>query len=99
MMSVLRLFPQPPGKIVTGEVLFDGRDLPKISNDKIHQDHGNRIAMIFHDSITSLNPVFTTGHHIGEALDLHMGMVHFVACHSVKGKSIAARSLEDKDEC
>ena len=74
VMSLLRLIPQPPGKIVGGEAMFDGRDLLHISEDEIRQVRGNRIAMVFQDPMTSLNPVLTIGTQIGEALQLHLGM-------------------------
>jgi len=74
VLSVMRLIPQPPGKIVDGEVIFEGRDLLKISEDEIRQVRGNRIAMIFQDPMTSLNPVLTIGRQIGEALELHLHM-------------------------
>jgi oligopeptide transport system ATP-binding protein len=79
VMSVMRLIPQPPGKIVGGEVMFDGRDLLKLSNDEIRQVRGNQIAMIFQDPMTSLNPVLTIGRQIGEALELHLDMKRDVA--------------------
>ncbi|MFC2030790.1 ABC transporter ATP-binding protein [Chloroflexota bacterium] len=74
VLSVMRLIPQPPGRIVDGEVLFEGRDLLKVSDNEIRQVRGNKIAMIFQDPMTSLNPVLTIGRQIGEALELHMGM-------------------------
>ncbi len=74
VLSVMRLIPEPPGRIVAGEVLFEGRDLLKVSDDEIRQVRGNKIAMIFQDPMTSLNPVLTIGRQIGEALELHMGM-------------------------
>jgi oligopeptide transport system ATP-binding protein len=74
MLSVLRLIPQPPGKIVGGEVWFEGKDLLKISEDEIRKIRGNKIAMIFQDPMTSLNPVLTIGQQLGEPLMLHMGM-------------------------
>ncbi|MDD3825035.1 MAG: ABC transporter ATP-binding protein [Anaerolineae bacterium] len=74
VLSVMRLIPQPPGKIVDGEVLFDGQDLVKLSDDDIRRVRGNKIAMIFQDPMTSLNPVLTIGRQIQEALELHMGM-------------------------
>jgi len=74
MLSVMRLIPQPPGKIVAGEVWFDGRDLLKVSDDEIRKVRGNKIAMVFQDPMTSLNPVLTIGRQIGEALELHMNM-------------------------
>jgi oligopeptide transport system ATP-binding protein len=79
VLSVMRLIPQPPGKIVGGEVIFDGRDLLKLSNDEIRQVRGNQIAMIFQDPMTSLNPVLTIGRQIGEALELHLDMKRDVA--------------------
>ncbi len=78
VMSLLRLIPQPPGKITAGEVLFganaDRKDLLKLSDNDIRQVRGNRIAMIFQDPMTSLNPVLTIGFQICEALILHMGL-------------------------
>ena len=78
VMSLMRLIPQPPGKITGGEVLFgsgdDRKDLLKITDDEIRQVRGNQIAMIFQDPMTSLNPVLTIGFQISEALILHMGM-------------------------
>jgi oligopeptide/dipeptide ABC transporter ATP-binding protein len=69
-LSIMRLV-SPPGKIVAGEVLFDGRDLLKLSNAEIRDVRGDDIAMIFQDPMTSLNPVFTVGEQIAEALRLH----------------------------
>jgi oligopeptide transport system ATP-binding protein len=73
-LSLMRLIPQPPGKIVSGEVTFDGRDLLKLKEDDMRKVRGNDIAMIFQDPMTSLNPVLTIGRQIGEALELHKGM-------------------------
>ena len=74
VMSLIRLIPQPPGKIVDGEAWFDGQDLLKISEDELRAIRGNRIAMIFQDPMTSLNPVLTIGRQITEALELHLNM-------------------------
>ena len=74
VMSLIRLIPTPPGKIVGGEVLFEGQDLLKISDDEIRSIRGNKISMIFQDPMTSLNPVLTVGRQISEALELHLGM-------------------------
>ena len=74
VLSVMRLIPQPPGKIVEGEVIFDGENLLTMADNDIRQVRGNKIAMIFQDPMTSLNPVLTIGRQIGEALELHMGM-------------------------
>ena len=74
VMSLIRLIPQPPGKIVDGEVWFDGQDLLKLKEDELREIRGNRIAMIFQDPMTSLNPVLTIGRQITEALELHLNM-------------------------
>jgi len=73
-LSILRLIPSPPGKIVGGEVWFDGRDLLKVNEEEIRHVRGNRIAMIFQEPMTSLNPVLTIGRQITEALELHLKM-------------------------
>src|ERR1044072_5174413 len=69
-LSIMRLI-SPPGKIVDGEVLFDGKDLLKLSDAEMREIRGDDIAMIFQDPMTSLNPVFTVGEQIAEALRLH----------------------------
>jgi oligopeptide/dipeptide ABC transporter ATP-binding protein len=69
-LSIMRLV-APPGKIVSGEILFDERDLLKLSNADMRAVRGDDIAMIFQDPMTSLNPVFTVGEQIAEALRLH----------------------------
>src|SRR5437870_8515177 len=72
-LSIMRLVP-PPGRIVGGEILFAGRDLLTLSNAEMRDVRGNDIAMIFQDPMTSLNPVFTVGEQIIEALRLHRGL-------------------------
>ena len=74
VLSIMRLIPDPPGKIVGGEVLFEGRDLLKLKSDEVRQIRGNKIAMIFQDPMTSLNPVLTIGRQVSESLELHLGM-------------------------
>ena len=69
-LSVMRLI-SPPGRIVNGEILFDGKDLLKLSDSQMREMRGDDIAMIFQDPMTSLNPVFTVGEQIAEALRLH----------------------------
>jgi len=71
-MSLIRLIPEPPGKIVDGEVWFDGQDLLKLNEEELRRIRGNRIAMIFQDPMTSLNPVLTIGRQITEAIELHL---------------------------
>jgi oligopeptide transport system ATP-binding protein len=74
VLSVIRLVPTPPGRIVEGEVWFEGRDLLKVNQEEIRSVRGNKIAMIFQDPMTSMNPVLTIGQQLNEALQLHMGM-------------------------
>jgi peptide/nickel transport system ATP-binding protein len=69
-LSIMRLV-TPPGKIAGGQIVFDGRDLLQLSNAEMRAVRGNDIAMIFQDPMTSLNPVFTVGEQIAEALRLH----------------------------
>src|SRR5690349_18706341 len=69
-LSIMRLV-APPGKIVGGEIIFDGQDLLKLSNAEMRAVRGDDIAIIFQDPMTSLNPVFTVGEQIAEALRLH----------------------------
>ena len=73
-MSILRLIPNPPGRIVEGEVFFEGRDLLKVTDAEMRSIRGNRIAMIFQEPMTSLNPVLTIGQQIKEAIVLHLGL-------------------------
>lgn len=73
-LSVMRLIPSPPGKIVGGEIIFDGENLLDLSDEEMRHIRGNRIAMIFQDPMTSLNPVLTIGRQITESLELHMKM-------------------------
>jgi oligopeptide transport system ATP-binding protein len=71
-LSLLKLIPIPPGRIVSGEVLFDGEDLMKLNEDEIRKIRGNRISMVFQEPMTSLNPVLTIGKQMTEALELHL---------------------------
>src|ERR1700704_920677 len=72
-LSIMRLI-APPGRIVGGEITFDGKNLLKLSDAEMRQIRGDDIAMIFQDPMTSLNPVFTVGEQIAEALRLHRGL-------------------------
>ena len=71
-LSILRLIDSPPGKTVDGEILYHGEDLLRDSDERLRQLRGNRIAMIFQDPQSSLNPVFTVGDQIAEQLRLHL---------------------------
>ncbi|MDP2950702.1 MAG: ABC transporter ATP-binding protein, partial [Chloroflexota bacterium] len=73
-LSILRLIPNPPGKIIGGEIIFEGDDLLKADEEEIRNVRGNRIAMIFQEPMTSLNPVLTIGRQITESLELHLKM-------------------------
>jgi peptide/nickel transport system ATP-binding protein len=73
-LSIMRLIPSPPGKIVGGEILYRDRDLLKLNNEEMRKIRGNEISMIFQEPMTSLNPVFTVGNQIGEAIRLHQGL-------------------------
>ena len=73
-MSVLRLVPVPPGKILSGEILYKGEDLLQKSEKQMRAIRGNEISMIFQEPLTSLNPVFTIGRQITDILRLHQGM-------------------------
>ena len=73
-LSILRLIPVPPGRVVGGEILFKGRNLLELSEDEMRKIRGNRISMIFQEPMTSLNPVFTVGNQIRETLKLHQGL-------------------------
>ena len=74
VLSIMRLIPDPPGKIVGGEVRFHGRDLSKLSEEEMRYIRGAEMAMVFQEPMTSLNPVLTIGFQIMEALKLHQGM-------------------------
>ena len=72
-LSIMRLVPSPPGRIVGGQVLFGGRDLLKLDKEQMRRVRGNDISMVFQEPMTSLNPVFTVGDQIMEAIRLHQG--------------------------
>jgi oligopeptide/dipeptide ABC transporter ATP-binding protein len=73
-LSILRLVPTPPGRIVSGQILFDGRNLLDLEEKEMEKVRGNDISMIFQEPMTSLNPVFTIGDQIMEAIKLHQGL-------------------------
>jgi oligopeptide/dipeptide ABC transporter ATP-binding protein len=69
--SIMRLIPEPPGKIVNGKILFDGIDIAQLTMEGMRSIRGNRISMIFQEPMTSLNPVYTIGNQISEMFILH----------------------------
>ncbi len=73
-LSIMRLIPEPPGKIVKGEVVFGGTNLLSLSEGEMRKVRGRSISMIFQEPMTSLNPVFQIGDQISEVLRLHEGM-------------------------
>jgi oligopeptide/dipeptide ABC transporter ATP-binding protein len=78
-LSILKLIPSPPGRVVSGEILFDGKDLLKLKEKEMEKVRGNDIAMIFQEPMTSLNPVFTVGDQIMEAILFHQKVDREVA--------------------
>ncbi len=73
-LSIMRLIPYPPGLIVGGEIIFDGKDILKASEAEMRNIRGNHIAMIFQEPTTSLNPVLSIKQQLAEALELHRGL-------------------------
>ena len=73
-MSILRLIPSPPGRIVDGEIVFEGQNLLEASDEEMRAIRGNRISMVFQEPMTSLNPVLTIGQQIRESIILHLGL-------------------------
>ena len=69
--AILNLVPNPPGKIKSGEIFLDGKDVLKMSAAELEKMRGNEVAMIFQDPMTALNPVMTVGDQIGESIELH----------------------------
>jgi oligopeptide transport system ATP-binding protein len=74
VLSIMRLIPEPPGKIAGGEILFEGKNLLKLDKPTMQAIRGQQIAMVFQDPMTSLNPVLTIGKQISEALIVHKNM-------------------------
>lgn len=73
-LSIMRLIPMPPGRIVEGEIYFKGEDILKISEVAMRKIRGRDISMIFQEPMTSLNPVYTVGNQISEAITIHQGL-------------------------
>ena len=73
-LSVMRLIPEPPGKIVSGKILFQGKDMVQMPSDQIRKIRGNQISMVFQEPMTSLNPVLTISRQLTETLELHLDL-------------------------
>ena len=85
MLSIMRLIPEPPGKIEKGQVIFEGRDLLDLGEHEMERLRGSAIAMVFQDPMTSLNPTLAVGFQITEALRLHQGL---------QGNEVRRRAVE-----
>jgi peptide/nickel transport system ATP-binding protein len=88
-LSIMRLIPTPPGNIAGGKILFEGKNLLDVSEAEMRKIRGNRISMIFQEPMTSLNPVFTCGSQISEAIELHQKL----SKHDAKDKAIEMLKL------
>ena len=73
-LSILRLVPSPPGRVVGGEILFEGRDLLKLNDEEMRRIRGKEISMVFQEPMVALNPVLSVGEQISETIRLHQGM-------------------------
>jgi len=74
VMSMLSLIPQPPGEVVAGEAVYQGKDLLKMPNEEIRHVRGSQISMVFQDPMTYFNPVLTIGRQVAEPLEIHNGV-------------------------
>jgi len=85
MLSLMRLIPVPPGQIVSGKIVLDGEDIVPISEQEMAEIRGSKIALIIQDPMTSLNPVFSIGNQVEEAIEIHQ---------DIPKQSIMDRALE-----
>ncbi len=88
-LSIMRLIPDPPGKIISGEVMFQGENLLELPEDEMRKNRGRHIAMVFQEPMTSLNPVLNVERQLTESLELHLGLSKNEA------KAEAVRRLEE----
>lgn len=84
-LSIMRLVPTPAGRIVSGQVVFNGQNLLELGEKQMRRIRGNKIAMIFQEPMTSLNPVFSIGTQIAEAISLHQKKSHVESRHLAEG--------------
>jgi len=73
-LSIMQLVPQPQGRIVSGEIVFEGQDLCRLPEKQLGKIRGAKIGMVFQEPMTSLNPVYTVGNQIAEPIQLHLGL-------------------------
>ena len=97
-LSILGLIPQPPGRIEQGCIIFEGTDLLTLSDKDMRNIRGNRIAMIFQEPMTSLNPIFTVGYQIKEVLRIHRRMSKHQAS-GLAAEMLQKVGLPDPDKC
>jgi peptide/nickel transport system ATP-binding protein len=96
-LSILRLVPSPPGRTLAGEILLEGRDLCKLDESQLQRVRGKEIAMVFQEPMTSLNPVYTVGDQIIEAVTLHQN-VRFKEARQIAEEAMAAVGIADPRE-
>ena len=89
-LSIMRLIPTPPGRIESGEVIFEGQDLLKLDDAGIRAIRGNKIAMIFQEPMSSLNPALTVGLQVAEPINLHRSAAWGKALEHGQGAARAA---------
>jgi peptide/nickel transport system ATP-binding protein/oligopeptide transport system ATP-binding protein len=97
-LSIMRLIPDPPGKIVRGEIVFEGDNLFDLNKREMREIRGQKISMIFQEPMTSLDPVFTIGHEIMETLQFHQGMRKGDARQAAI-KALRTVGLPDPEKC
>ena len=101
MLSLMRLIPIPPGRIVTGSIVLDGEDIVPISEGEMAQIRGRKIALIIQDPMTSLNPVFSIGNQVEEAIKIHQDIpkrtVYEKALEVLRKVNIPAAEVRAKD--
>src|ERR1700746_2603387 len=93
-LSIMRLVPNPPGKIVGGTITLEGKDLVQLEESEMRDIRGNEISMIFQEPMTSLNPVLTIGHQIVEALRLHQDLAKSAAAEKAVERRRLAKAPE-----
>jgi peptide/nickel transport system ATP-binding protein len=96
-LSILQLVPMPPGRFESGEIRFRGKDILKLSPSELRKLRGGDIAMIFQEPATSLNPVFTIGHQVGEAIALHRPEVSRRKIHDEVLKALKSVQVNDPE--
>lgn len=98
-LGILRLIPSPPGRIVQGEIEFDGKDLLRVSDAEMRKIRGNQISMIFQDPMTALNPALTIGEQVSEVIHLHQKVsredAHKRTCEMLEMVGITAERYSD----